>query len=85
MVTDSTAYVPPGVADKDGIGEVPLHVVLGGRTGAETVEVSPSHVQKGCNDARLVAPHRARLSAVMLIRVAPLGLAPQAFSSAARA
>ena len=35
VVTDSTAYLPPGMADRHGISEVPLHVVLGARTGAE--------------------------------------------------
>ena len=53
VVTDSTAYLPPGVADKYGIGEVPLHVVLGGRTGAETVEVSPSDVAEALRERRV--------------------------------
>ncbi|HWH30613.1 MAG TPA: DegV family protein [Mycobacteriales bacterium] len=53
VVTDSTAYLPPGVADKYGIGEVPLHVVLGGRTGAETVEVSPADVADALRERRV--------------------------------
>ena len=44
MVTDSTAYLTPGVAETHGISEVPLHVVLGTRTGAEGLEVSPGDV-----------------------------------------
>jgi fatty acid-binding protein DegV len=32
VVTDSTAYLSPGVADRYGVTEVPLHVVLGDRT-----------------------------------------------------
>ncbi len=44
VVTDSTAYLPPGMADRHGISEVPLHVVLGTRTGAEGLEVSPGDV-----------------------------------------
>ena len=53
VVTDSTAYLPPGVGDKYGVGEVPLHVVLGGRTGAETVEVSPSDVAEALKERRV--------------------------------
>ena len=44
VVTDSTAYLPDGVADKYDITVVPLHVVLGGRSGLETTEVSPADV-----------------------------------------
>ena len=44
VVTDSTAYLPAGVAEKYDIGVVPLHVVLGGRTGVEGVDVSPQQV-----------------------------------------
>jgi DegV family protein with EDD domain len=44
VVTDSTAYLPAGVADKHGIGVVPLHVVLGTDTGIEGVEVQPADV-----------------------------------------
>jgi DegV family protein with EDD domain len=46
VVTDSTAYLPRGVGARYGVGEVPLHVVLGGRTGAETVEISPAEVAR---------------------------------------
>lgn len=53
VVTDSTAYLPPGVADRYGIGEVQLHVALGGRTGAETVEVSPSDVADALRERRV--------------------------------
>ena len=44
VVTDSTAYLPPGMAATHGIAEVPLHVVLGSRTGTEGLEVSPGDV-----------------------------------------
>jgi DegV family protein with EDD domain len=53
VVTDSTAYLPPGVADKYGIGEVPLHVALGTRTGAEGVEVSPGDVAEALRERRV--------------------------------
>lgn len=44
VVTDSTAYLPDGVADKYEVTVVPLHVLLGGRSGRETTEVSPADV-----------------------------------------
>jgi DegV family protein with EDD domain len=53
VVTDSTAYLPPGVGQSLGIGEVPLHVVLGGRTGAETVEISPAQVAEALAERRM--------------------------------
>ena len=53
VVTDSTAYLPPGVADRHGISEVPLHVVLGGRTGTEGKEVSPGDVAQALAERRL--------------------------------
>ena len=46
VVTDSTAYLSPGLADEYGVVEVPLHVVLGSRTGAEGLEVSPGDVAR---------------------------------------
>ncbi|HVM28454.1 MAG TPA: DegV family protein [Mycobacteriales bacterium] len=53
VVTDSTAYLPPGVGAKYGVGEVPLHVVLGSRSGAETVEVSPADVAEALRERRV--------------------------------
>lgn len=44
VVTDSTAYLPPGVADKYDVGVVPLQVVIGGRVGAEGRDVLPEEV-----------------------------------------
>jgi DegV family protein with EDD domain len=44
VVTDSTAYLPDGVADDLGVRVVPLQVVLGGRSGAEGREVTPVEV-----------------------------------------
>ena len=37
VVTDSTAYLPASLAARHRISVVALHVVLAGRTGAETV------------------------------------------------
>jgi len=53
VVTDSTAYLPPGVGASLGVGEVPLHVVLGNRTGTEGVEVSPADVAAALSERRL--------------------------------
>src|SRR3954453_24239609 len=53
VVTDSTAYLPPGVADKHDVGVVPLHVVLGLRSGAEGVEVSPADVASALAERRV--------------------------------
>jgi DegV family protein with EDD domain len=44
VVTDSTAYLPDGLAERLSIRVVPLQVVLGGRSGAEGSEVTPAEV-----------------------------------------
>jgi DegV family protein with EDD domain len=44
VVTDSTAYLPAGVAERLGVTVVPLRVVLGGVAGAEGSEVTPADV-----------------------------------------
>ena len=53
VVTDSTAYLSPGIADRYGVTEVPLHVVLGDRTGAEGLEVSPGDVASALSERRM--------------------------------
>ena len=53
VVTDSTAYLPPGVAEREGIGVVPLHVVLGRRTGVEGLQVSPADVAAALSERRV--------------------------------
>ena len=53
VVTDSTAYLPEGVADKYEIGVVPLHVVLGLRTGTEGADVQPSDVAAALSERRV--------------------------------
>jgi fatty acid kinase fatty acid binding subunit len=44
VVTDSTAYLPDGLAAGLGITTIPLQVVLGGVAGAEGSEVTPADV-----------------------------------------
>ncbi|MEJ7796669.1 MAG: DegV family protein, partial [Nocardioides sp.] len=56
VVTDSTAYLPDGMAASYGVDVVPLHVVLGSRSGEEGTEVSPGEV------AAALAERRVRVS-----------------------
>lgn len=44
VVTDSTAYLPAELVRTSGVRVVPLHVVLGGRSYAEGIEVSTAEV-----------------------------------------
>ncbi len=53
VVTDSTAYLPEGVADKHEIAVVPLHVALGPVCGLEGVEVLPAEVARALGERRL--------------------------------
>ena len=46
VVTDSTAYLPPGVADEYGVSIVPLRVTIGSRTGTDGIDVSPADVTR---------------------------------------
>ncbi len=45
VVTDSTAYLP-AIAESVGVTVVPLHVVMGGVSGREGVEIDPASVAK---------------------------------------
>lgn len=53
MVTDSTAYLPDGVAEDYKVSVVPLHVVLGGWSGREAVEVTPADVASALGERRV--------------------------------
>jgi DegV family protein with EDD domain len=52
VVTDSTAYLPVGVAEALGVRVVPLHVTLGDRTGSED-DVTPDEVAAALRDRRV--------------------------------
>jgi DegV family protein with EDD domain len=52
VVTDSTAYLPAGLADELGVTVVPLHVIVNGVSGVEGSEVSPSDVARALSDRR---------------------------------
>ena len=53
VVTDSTAYLPAGVAEKYDVHVVPLHVVLGGWSGQEAVDISPADVAAALRERRV--------------------------------
>ncbi len=53
VVTDSTAYLPDGMAASHGVGVVPLHVVLGTHSGKEGQEVSPGEVAAALTERRV--------------------------------
>jgi DegV family protein with EDD domain len=53
VVTDSTAYLPDGLADSYDVAVVPLHVVLGAWSGKETLEVSPADVARALGERRV--------------------------------
>jgi DegV family protein with EDD domain len=74
VVTDSTAYLPPGVADELGLGVVPLRVTVGTRIGTDGVDVSPADVTRALRErvpvttsrpspAEFAAAYRSRLDA----------------------
>lgn len=53
MVTDSTAYLPPGVATQRGIRVVPLEVRLGERTGRDGADIGPAELCAALADRHL--------------------------------
>jgi DegV family protein with EDD domain len=74
VVTDSTAYLSPGVADRYGVTEVPLHVVLGDRTGAEGLEVSPGDVASALHERRMKVSTSRPTPAEFVARYRSLGV-----------
>ena len=52
IVTDSTAYLPADVAERYGVAVVPLHVVVGGRSGAEGLDITPEDVARALSGRR---------------------------------
>jgi DegV family protein with EDD domain len=67
VVTDSTAYLPEGLAERLSIRVVPLQVVLGGRPGYEGDEVTPADVASALAawvPVRTSRPTPAELAAV---------------------
>ena len=58
VVTDSTAYLPPGVAAEFGLQVVPLRVTIGTRTGADGIDVTSADVTRALRDRIPVATSR---------------------------
>lgn len=58
VVTDSTAALPPGVAEKYDVSVVPLQVVLGGKVGAEGIDVTPADVAAALRSRMAVSTSR---------------------------
>lgn len=53
VVTDSTAYLPPGVAQQRGVRIVPLEVRLGRRCGREGVDIDTAALSEALADHRV--------------------------------
>jgi DegV family protein with EDD domain len=58
VVTDSTAYLPPGVAEEFGLQVVPLRVTIGTRTGADGIDVTSADVTRALRERIPVATSR---------------------------
>lgn len=58
VVTDSTAYLPEGLAARHGIEVVPLHVVVGGRDHVEGEGISPGEVAAALREYTIVTTSR---------------------------
>lgn len=50
VVTDSTAYLPPGIAEGLPIDVVPLHVIMGDHQGEDGIEITPADVVERLRD-----------------------------------
>lgn len=58
VVTDSTAYLPAGVADELGVRSVPLHVHIGSRSGADGTGISADDVAAALREKATVTTSR---------------------------
>ncbi len=58
VVTDSTAYLPGGIADSLGIRVVPLQVILGGAVRTEGADVGPAEVAAALSSGEAVSTSR---------------------------
>jgi DegV family protein with EDD domain len=77
VVTDSTAYLPPGAAGELGITVVPLQVVLGDQSLAEGVEVDSARLAKAfADDESMTTSRPAPAAFVEAYRAAAAAGAP---------
>lgn len=63
VVTDSTAYLPEGLADRHGITVVPLFVIVEGQEGLDCVDFGPAELMTALNAKKRVttsqpSPHQ---------------------------
>jgi DegV family protein with EDD domain len=58
VVTDSTAHLPEGFADRHAVRVVPLHVVMGDRAGLDGVDIGPTELAAALSERRVVTTSR---------------------------
>lgn len=58
IVTDSTAYLPEGFAERHGIRVVPLHVVVDGRSKLDGVDFGPARLAEALGEHRRLTTSR---------------------------
>jgi len=58
VVTDSTAHLPQGVAERHGIRVVPLHVLVDGAPAADGAELGPDELVEALRHHRVVTTSR---------------------------
>ncbi|MEU4741455.1 DegV family protein [Actinosynnema sp. NPDC023658] len=58
IVTDSTAYLPEGFAERNGIRVVPLHVAVDGRSRLDGVDFGPAELASALGEHRRVTTSR---------------------------
>jgi DegV family protein with EDD domain len=65
IVTDSTAYLPAGLAEEHGIEVVPLHVVIGGTEHEDGVDVTSADVAEALRAFKPVSTSRPTPASVL--------------------
>ena len=58
VVTDSTAYLPEGFADRQAVSVVPLHVIVDADGGLDGVDFGPAELAKALDERRTVLTSR---------------------------
>ncbi|MFD0207019.1 MULTISPECIES: DegV family protein [Saccharothrix] len=58
IVTDSTAYLPEGFAERNGVRVVPLHVAVDGRSRLDGVDFGPAELAAALGEHRRVTTSR---------------------------
>jgi DegV family protein with EDD domain len=58
VVTDSTAHLPEGFADRHSVRVVPLHVLIDGVSALDSVEVGPEALAEALGQRRIVTTSR---------------------------